>query len=179
MPYKKPVLTRNLKKGITVFDPDKNNSGVEWQGAGDSAGGDFQSVPPEIANSPSFARALKRGIFEIVSNEEYENALFAQQDQYERAQAEKAERAASLIDESANREIVEYQCVGPQDRGDGSCGVNVIVEDIEENPPLCTKHASLKNQFVKTEDWSSTGKKEKVVTWNRVVLGQREVGRSQ
>lgn len=177
MHYKKPVLARNKKPGVTVLDPKRDNTGIEWQGYGDSSGGDIQSVPPTVANTPSFARALSRGIFEIVTEEEYQRAALAQDEEYQRVQEAKVAKQNELIDSESNREILEHKCVGPQDRGTEQCGISVIVEDIEETPPLCTKHSGLKKQYVKSEGWSSSGKK--VVHWNRVVLGEREVGRPQ
>lgn len=174
MPYEEPVLVRNLRPGVTVLDPEQKNTGIEWQAKGDPNGGDIIPVPPSIANTISFSRAIRRNILEVVTQEEADSALRRQQEKYLEAKNSREKSATELIDRDSNREIASKPCVGPQDRGNGKCEILVVVES-EDQAPLCTKHKHLRSQFVEREDWSS-GKK--VVLWDRVVLGEREVAPS-
>lgn len=61
------TMVRNTQPGPTVISSDpKGTHFVEWAGLGDPSGGDIQPVAQEIIDTPQFAKALRKGIFEIV-----------------------------------------------------------------------------------------------------------------
>ncbi len=172
-----PVLVRNAEAGPTVFTDAATNTQVEWQGAGDPSGEDWQQVPDALVNNVAFLKAVNRGVLVIEeASDEARSALEAQSANWRRRQDEAAKASVDAISEEAQNDLITLSCVGPNQRGTGGeCGEMVPVREKtkDDKPPLCSRHAALASQFVMTEtDVMVEGKAQK--KWIRSQVGARE-----
>lgn len=171
-----PVLVRNNEPGPTVLTVDKDNA-FEWKGKGDPNGEDLQHLPDSVAENVNFMKAVNRGIFTIEEASEDTKALLEKQGSSfrERMEAQRQASAASL-DQEANNDLVQVDCIGPSARGIGQCGAPAMVKDKkrDEKPPLCSAHEGLAHEFVvtDTDTLDDDGKTKK--TWQRMTVGPRE-----
>lgn len=175
------VVARNRMDSITVLASDiKGTHSVEWAASGDPAGDDIQYIPEAVLDSVAFKRALARGVVELMedaSDPEVVEALAKQVAAFERRQAGAQEDAQAMIDRPTSRDHVSVLCVGPDNRGTGTCGEAVAISEklLKDVPPLCPKHKNLAHQYV--PEIENTTRGEKVVEetkWIRVNLGARE-----
>ena len=174
-----PIMVRNVEPGPTVFMDHRSGTQVEWQGAGDPNGMDVQQVPAEIAQgNVAFIRALNKGVFAVEeAPEEIVQALARQRDAWQARQAKaKATTAEVLEDAPQANDLVPVGCIGPKANGT-ECGdpVTVRSRQVNERPPLCSRHAGLSGQFVLLEDETKpvTGASSPK-RWVRVTTSARE-----
>lgn len=175
------VMARNLMGGPTVLSTDpRSTHEVIWEGRGDPGGGDVQYIPEEMLKVPAFARALHRGVIELVNPEDNPEAVRALQRQVDmfRSQQERVrDDAMASIEIETNRDLITLACIGPSSKGQGTCGEAVPVPEKTkfDKPPLCHRHADLAVQFVPI----STGQDEgahREVTWVHGRIDPREQG---
>jgi len=174
-----PVMVRNLKDGPTVFSIPEKRIEIEWQGKGDPTGADVQGVPDEVLESTYFQRALRRGVFETITDLAAEDALNQQNDSFAAREAVERANSVAAIDPEAHNDILSLPCQGPSGRGSGLCTQPVAVKEskVDEAPVLCPQHDSLASEFVQSEtgQMKDTGSSlEPVKVWTRVILGARE-----
>jgi hypothetical protein len=171
------IVARNLMDGVTVLASDvKGTYSVEWAASGSPTGDDVQYIPEPVLESVAFKRALARGVVELIEDEsdpEVVEALSRQVDAFKRRQAGAQEEVKATIDRPTNRDHVSTWCVGPDNRGTGTCGEAVAISEklLKDVPPLCPKHKGLGNQYVPEVDTSGA---EAQTKWIRVSLGSRE-----
>lgn len=171
------VVARNLVDGITVLASDvKGSHSVEWGAKGDPNGDDIQFIPNEVLESVAFRRAVARGVVAIVEDEsdpDVTEALTRQVEAFRRRQDGAREDVEATIDRPTSRDTVSVFCVGPDSRGTGKCGTPVAMPEskLKDEPPLCSQHSSLSQQFVPEVNTEGT---ETKTNWVRVSLGARE-----
>lgn len=146
--YADLIPVRNVMGGPAVFRDAPSDTTIRWEGAGDPAGGDVQYVPDAFRRHPAFANMLRRGIFQVVG-EEQAQAAFAQQDA-QVAGAGLAQQAADSIHRPQNRDLVATACLGPGARQGSSCPNTVALSaaQAKTTPPLCDQHRHLASGFV-------------------------------
>lgn len=173
------VLVRNLAKGPTVFTDSNTKDDYEWGGHGDPQGNDLQHIPEDVVlKNPNFRRALDRGVLAVVdATPEVQQALSDRNAQWMRQQEEIAKAALDQMEQPANRDLVSTECLGPNPRGNGLCGVGVPQRAGDERPPLCDLHAHLASEFVLSyegdpEDTEEGGKPR--AKWSRVSISSTQ-----
>jgi hypothetical protein len=171
------VWVRNKQLGPTVFTDSATKVQIEWAGDGDPSGNDVQQVPIAVLGHVQFMRHLQKGIFTVEGGSDVATEFIARQSAAWQARrgAEDAAIRATIVEEAKN-DIVVLACVGPSGRGGkGICGADVTVREIQRNdaPPLCSKHADLKAQYV-PEHTEELIEGEAVVKWVRTTLAPRE-----
>lgn len=161
-----PVLVRNMEAGPTVFSIPENNIQIEWQGAGDPNGGDVQHVPDVLLENVQFTKGVRRGLFVIEKNDD---ALDLQDNAHRQQREQQAASAVETLDPEVNNDLIQASCIGPSNKGNGTCGEPVAVKEKTQNekPVLCPRHAALAPQFALTEQ---DGKP----VWTRSTLAPRE-----
>lgn len=164
-----PVLVRNTEAGPTVFSVPEDKIELEWQGAGDPAGNDSQYVPDDLLKNIQFSKMIRRGLFEIVNESEQAAVDEVQTAAHQARKDEAASAGVSAIEVTANNDLVQAHCIGPANKGNGTCGEPVAVKEKtqDEKPTLCPRHASLASQYALTEVDGKT-------TWVRTTLAPRE-----
>jgi hypothetical protein len=168
-------MVRNTRPGPTVFTHGSEH--IEWDGAGDAAGGDVQPVPRSFLDSVQFRRVSTRGILVIEDSPDVIDTTFAAHkaawDQRLDAQRHAGEES---IDEAPNNDSVVRTCLGPSGRGPNqACGADVPIKaaKLAEVPPLCTFHEHMAAQFVSSEGERIVEGKPEIV-WTRVQIDGRE-----
>lgn len=170
-----PVPVRNMEAGPSVFSDTTKNIAIEWERAGDPNGGDVQIVSDDILQMPSFQRALQKGIFKQEDDKSLAQLAIDQQTASFRKREEDARQAANMsIDQASNNDLIQTECIGPNNRGTGLCGNPVPIRESKRNeaPPLCSQHTNLASEFVPTESEELRDGKP-VVTWSRSGLAPR------
>lgn len=99
-----PVAIQNLESGPTVFSDLKENIAIEWQGQGDPAGGDVQYVPDSVLENVHFLKAINRGVFLRVDEDEAEERFAAQREAFATA---KAAQSNDVIDRESERVLAD------------------------------------------------------------------------
>lgn len=171
------IVARNRMDSITVLASDiKGTHSVEWAAAGDPSGDDIQYIPEPVMESVAFKKALARGVVELIedaSDPEVVEALDKQVAAFKRRQAGAQEDVQATIERPTSRDHVSTWCVGPDNRGTGTCGEAVAISEklLKDVPPLCPKHKGLANQYVPEVDTTGDQAQTK---WVRVTLGSRE-----
>lgn len=171
-----PILIRNTKPGPTVFTDAKSGAEITWGGANDAMGDDVQAVDADLLKNTEFLRSLSRGTFEVESApddvlaalEGHLNSPALRRQAANWAAKQETEKTTSIekIEHKDKNDIVSVTCVGPNTRGDGTCGEQIAVRESAKNDkaPLCPTHAQLAPQYVITEDGN----------WVRVGLAERQ-----
>jgi hypothetical protein len=171
-----PLLVKNTTQGPLVFSVPQENIALEWQAAGDPSGEDFQQVPDALVENVAFLKNIQRGVLEVVeAPEALKEAIEKQTSAFQRRTQVAEDAARDAIDQQADNDLVTLPCVGPSGRGGGECGEAVPVRERTkwEKPALCSKHASMANQYVMTEtDKLVDGKAEK--RWHRAGVSPHE-----
>lgn len=167
-----PTMVRNATAGPAVFSADGHN--VEWQGAGDSMGGDLQPVPASFTENVQFHRMVARGIFVVeTADEAIATALRQHKAEWENRLAAQRNASAAAIDPAPQNDSVVKTCIGPSGRDpNGRCGVDVPIKaaKLAEIPPLCPPHQSLAGQFIAQPTANIVeGKPE--IAWVKAQLG--------
>jgi len=171
------IVARNKMDSITVLASDiKGTHSVEWAASGDPSGEDIQYIPEPVMESVAFKRALARGVVELLEDEsdpDVVDALAKQVEAFKRRQAGAQEDVQATIERPTSRDHVSTWCVGPDNRGTGTCGEAVAISEklLKDVPPLCPRHKGLANQYVPEVD---TKGGEAQTKWIRVSLGSRE-----
>jgi hypothetical protein len=172
------VLARNKQAGPTVISSDPRSTHfVQWEGAGDPAGGDVQLVPAEIVQTVPFVQAIRKGIIEIENPEDNPalmETLDRQSTAWSQRQAEGQADIRATIESAPNRDLITMKCIGPAARGEGACDADVPMRDVTkyDAPPLCHQHINLAPEYVPTDE----GRDEKgrqIQTWSRSAMGRR------
>lgn len=171
------VAARNTRSQVVVLSSDaKGSEYVEWQAKDDPNGADMQIVPDTIAQSVPFIRLVQRGIIVIENadeNPELDDAVRRQREAFERRTSTAKEKAQDSIEQTQDNDMVTLPCIGPDTRGQGRCGADVMVRERTKNdkPPLCNVHDGLAAQYVPSEEQVGTSN---VRQWTRVTMGQPE-----
>lgn len=175
-----PVLVQNLQAGPTVFSVPEKDISLEWQGKGHSGGEDVQYVDDTLVNDHRFARALRSGILKVVDASPEVMERLAQQDQaFERRQAASAQQTAASMDPARNHDMLSLPCIGPAERGIGTCDTPVPVREKNQYdaPVLCDRHRPLAGDFVQEETGETRVEGDAllpVTRWVRTTIGPRE-----
>jgi len=175
-----PVLVQNTQAGPAVLSDGTNKLALEWQGKGDPSGGDVQYVPDDVVDMVQFVKAVRQGIFVVVeASDEVKAKLDIQSQQFAKRQAAQDEAAKASIEHTANNDFVSFPCVGPADRGAGTCDRPVPVREKtkDDSPILCDRHQSLAGEYVQVDTGVSVEKGDALVPvkkWVRASLGARE-----
>lgn len=173
------VVARNLMDGVTVLSSDiKGSTAVEFGAKDDPNGDDIQYIPEEVLNTPAFKRALARGVLGLIedqSDPEVTEALAKQVAAFQRRQRGAEDQIQDTIDRPTNRDSISLFCVGPDNRGTGTCGEPVVVaanKRKDDAPPLCHRHKNLASQYVPQHIVSKDNPDgETKVEWVRLTLG--------
>lgn len=169
------TLVRNTQPGPTVFTDIKVGH-VEWQGANDPNSLDIQPVPDEMLDNVQFQQAVVRGILVIEQDSDKSREIFeSHKQEWEVRRDRQANAANEQLERPQDNDTVVLDCIGPKGKTGELCGEPVAVKSVKrfEEPALCPKHYSLKNQFVSEETERMVGGQREVV-WTRAVLGKRE-----
>jgi hypothetical protein len=167
------ITVRNTLDTITVFSRKVNGEDdpLEWQAHGSPTGEDYQEIDAALLRDAKFRKALQRGIFEIVDADDPEvlDAWQAQKSAWD-AQRQAKEEADRLVAMQQPRAYSGIQCLAQEGRV--QCPEFAISsKNLNEKPPLCSKHAHLAHQFAPEETGKFTdGKPE--VNWVRVQMGR-------
>jgi hypothetical protein len=171
-----PVMVRNNELGPTVLTVGKEHA-FEWKGKGDPNGEDVQHLPDTILEDVNFVKALNKGVFTVEEANEGNLASIARQgESFRERMAAQQQAAMDSIDQEANNDLVQLDCIGPSPRGNGACGASVMVKDKnrDQAPALCSIHESLASQYIITETDTIGDDGRTSKTWQRMTLGQRE-----
>lgn len=179
-PILRGMLTvRNLEPNATVFSKQINGDPFRVQFAAAGYPGDEQRVPAALADDIDFVNSLERGIFEVIEGEEsLVKALQFQTAKAREARESEQQRYASVLDRRQERDMLGATCVGPAPVGrDGACGRPLIQSASQqgEQPPLCTQHQHLSNEFFLAE----AGSKGEGATPDRDGVVRREWRRAE
>jgi len=171
------TMIRNHQSGPTVFT-DTDGAHVEWEGAGDANGADVQPVPPKFIENVQFQRALTRGVFSVeTADSEVKKILDQHREAWQAREESRRNTSEANIDRPQDNDTLMVKCIGPAGRGPnpGLCEDPVAVKATQQDkqPPLCSKHAYLKNQFTPEVTDRLVGGKQEVV-WRRVRITERE-----
>ena len=174
-----PVVVRNTKTGPSVFSIPEEKVEIVWGGAGDPTGEDVQEVPDAVASKTAFRKAVQRGIFVVVTQEEADASFDAQAEAARTKDADAATRAKTSIDMAANNDLLSFPCQGPDGRGNGLCGNPVPVRESERGsaPVLCPQHTGLAGEFIEVETDKMIDKGDRLESekiWVRPTLAERE-----
>lgn len=139
-------VIRNKHAGPSVFSDESNNGRVivEWAGFNDPDGSDFQEVPEYVVKLPSFRKALSRGIFEIVDDDDIDH-LYATGQQWQDARSTAFNDIESKIDRSTQKDMIAVSCIGPGQNGT-ECGAGIVLAAnavVNAVPALCSAHKHL------------------------------------
>lgn len=175
------IVARNLMDGVTVLASDvKGTHSVEWAAAGSPTGEDIQYIPEPVLESVAFKRALARGVVELLEDEsdpEVVAALDKQVAAFRKRQMGAQEDVEATIERPTSRDHVSTWCVGPDNRGTGTCGEPVAISEalLKDVPPLCSRHKDLANRYIpEQETVQRDGKVIQETRWIRMQLGARE-----
>jgi hypothetical protein len=183
MPVAQLVALRNLKNGVTVLTPDRNDPGnyLEFQAAGDPSGGDIQYVSEEMAATPACVKAIMHGILELERDMMSPDVAMAFQRQMDVAKLQRERAEAGItqtIDRPENRDIIGETCVGPGERAGAACGAAVAMRDKSnvDTAPLCSRHNDLAAHYIRVEDnsYNPDGTSQKGYRWLRTHIERRE-----
>lgn len=151
------VMCQNQMEGPTVIAADaKRNYEVNFGRKGDPDGEDVQPIPEALLHTIAFQRAISRGILRVIEGEDHpvvQQALSRQSDAF--AKRMKAQQVADreVLDAPAAADIVVLNCIGPGTRQGAVCGEQVPQRSGDTGkPPLCDRHASLKDRCLKRGD---------------------------
>lgn len=175
-----PLIVRNNEKNPVVFA--KGGVVITWNTAGDRQDLDVQMCPDALAEDMDFLTSIRRGqlTVEHVSDpilKEKMEALMVFTGRM--ATPSDHSNVEAILDRRQDRDIVGRPCIGPDERGnDGKCGAQVLnrAANIGDEPPLCTRHQSLINQFYLAEKGSKgeggDESRDGIVTreWKRVQM---------
>lgn len=171
------VVARNTEPRVVVLSSDpKGSEYVEWAGANDPTGNDIQIVPESVAQSVAFIKLINRGVIIIENPDDNPdlNAAIERQNAAFRARVNNESQAiAATIETPQNNDMVVLPCIGPDSRGQGQCGADVMTREKTKNdkPPLCPVHAPLAPQYIPSEEQQGTVNVKK---WTRVTMGSPE-----
>jgi len=164
-----PVAVRNLEDGPAVFSDLDNGIQLEWQGKGDGAGEDVQYVPDALMQNIAFTKAMRNGIFALVTEDEAIEAVAQQQVSQEAKRADAASSARATLSPEVDNDLIQVNCIGPSTRGTGTCGepLTVRAKASGDAPHLCPRHKALVSQYALAEVNGT-------ITWVRATVAPRE-----
>lgn len=171
------VVARNTEPRVVVLSLDpKSSDYVEWQAADDVSGNDVQIVSEAIAQSVPFLRLCQREVIVVENMDEnpgIQAALERQNAAYRARTSTASSEALASIEKPQQNDMIALPCIGPNGRGQGNCGADVMVRERTKNekPPLCPQHASLAAQYVPSEEQDGTNRVRK---WYRATMGTPE-----
>jgi hypothetical protein len=151
------VMCQNQMSGRTVIAADaKRNYEVVWEGKGDPDGNDVQPIPDALLRTIQFQRAISRGVIKVIEGADHpvvRQALARQNDSFAKRMAASDMAAREVIDSPSENDIMVVNCFGPGSREGAVCGEQVPVRSGDTGkPPLCDRHAGLKDRCVKRGD---------------------------
>jgi hypothetical protein len=106
------TVVRNLSHTVAVFSALGKEYLVQWGSPRQNDGTDVQRVPKAIATHPAFQRAVRKGIFEITTEEAMEQAMQRQID-LESGEGERLTAQVLRVDPSLDPNMVRIE--GPTD----------------------------------------------------------------
>jgi hypothetical protein len=151
------VMCENQMSGPTVIAGDaRRNYEVVFGGKGHPDGEDVQPIPEALLRTVQFQRAISRGVLKVVEGSDHPvvvQALARQSDSFAKRMQAQDVAAREVLDSPAAADIVVVNCFGPGSRPGAVCGEQVPVRSGDTgNPPLCDRHAGLKDRCVKRGD---------------------------
>ena len=101
-------LVRNRQPGPTVLDDRTTDVVINWEGAGHPMGEDVQEVPPALMQHAGLVRAMRKGVLEVVPEDEIDPGLFSRQAERfpETSQAQHAAVVGTLEDASRDKDLL-------------------------------------------------------------------------
>lgn len=159
-------LLRNRQPGPTVIDDRNADVVIEWEGAGHPLGDDVREVPDAVMQNPGLVRAIRKGVLEVVTEDEASASFYGQQATNYAAAAKAAHEAVMDTMDAPNGsdDLIPVKCL--------LSGEDIImkVKDLHERPPLADRFADRASEFVATQ----TGMDQHgqpIISWSRVVVG--------
>jgi hypothetical protein len=150
------VFVANQTSGKAIFVDESQNIQIEWDGAGDSVGNDVQPCPDSILQNAQFLKHQRKGIFKILSETEADSKLELQARDWQIRQARDANASTEFLDTAyRGNDTITIPCIGP---GASSASrfceepVLVVERNLGDVPPLCNRHASMKDSFAPYSD---------------------------
>lgn len=148
-----PFAVRNRLNTMQLVHP-YNQRPFVWRPLGDPGGEDVQVLPDDLRTDTSIVKAVKLGNLEFIDDESEIDAAYDKQrtSAQDRASAQ-AQTIQSHIDtRNTDQEILGLTCVGPGIRSGMVCDQSVLVlaKNAGAQPPLCTAHEALADQYVRT-----------------------------
>ena len=154
-----PLIVRNTTTNPVVFA--KKDVAITWSPRGDRSSQDVQMTPDSLAEDMDFLNTVRRGtlVVEQVSDPSLTEKMERLLQFTSRTIAAPDESAAieGVLDRRQQRDIVGRPCIGPDERGnEGKCGNQVLTLAAQtgEEPPLCSVHQHLVDQFYLVEEGS-------------------------
>jgi hypothetical protein len=164
------IVVRNTLSTISVLviRVNGNEEISEFGPKGDPKGEDVMELPSLYLKNAQFRKQLQKKIYEIIDADDPQvlDAMEAQQSAWEASQSAKTENDA-LIERQAVKAFSGIQCIAQEGRG--TCAEFAISSNINERPPLCSKHSYLAGQYVAEETGTFSNNKAEV-RWNRISL---------
>jgi hypothetical protein len=160
-------MVANNMAGPTVFVDEESGTEITWGRKNDPAGEDIQPCSEAVLGNAHFMRAMRKGVYSIVTEEEANERFELQRQSWEQRMYDDEHAAEMFMDDSRQNDILSFQCVGPGANGRGQCRERVSQRqrNAGELPPLCGVHAHLRNNFVASPDPSGQiGDDGKVIT---------------
>jgi hypothetical protein len=166
------IVVRNKMNTISVLvlRIGGNEEISEFGPLNDPKGEDVMELPSLYLKNAQFRKQLQKGIYEIIEADDPEvlEAMQAQLSAWEASQSAKHENDA-LIERQAVKAFSGVQCIAQEGRG--TCAEFAISSNINEKPPLCSKHSYLGGQYISEETGKfNNGKPE--VQWSRISLSR-------
>lgn len=160
-------LVRNRKPGPTILDDRNADVVISWEGAGHARGEDVQEVPEALMKNAGLVRAVRKGVLEIVPEDEVIATHFARQaTDYEKAVQDQHDAVMETLEPSSrDLDLIETKCL--------ISGQDIIMSerDMREHPPLADEFKDRESEFVAHETGQLNEQGKPVVTWVRVTVG--------
>lgn len=106
------TVVRNVSHTVAVFSGLGKDYLIQWGSPRQNDGSDVQRVPKVVATHPSFRRAVRKGIFEITTEEALEEAMQRQID-LESGEADRLTQQVLRVDPTLDPNQIRIE--GPSD----------------------------------------------------------------
>lgn len=161
-------LIRNRQPGPTVLDDRNADVVVSWEGAGAPSGEDVQDVPQAIMQNAGLVRALRKGVLEVVPEDDVaeRERTIRQAENFNKATKDQHDAVMGTLESSSRgNDLIEVKCL--------ISGETIIMaeKDTQERPPLAPRFAGREHEFVPTETGALNSQGKPIITWSRVTVG--------
>ena len=177
-----PVLVRNTRPSIVVFDDVDTHITVQWAPAGDINGDDVQVVPMEALGLPAFTKNLRDGIIVVddgpaevlkaIDKVVNSDSAIAARQRVSQARAQAQAAATGAIIDPSTDDFDATPCIAPGTRAGTLCETLIPIRMSEKGTraPLCPAHANLVKQAYPIEGDLDPATNKPSVTWALVTV---------